>query len=482
MFAYIFIFVLALTPALQAVFDLTLQLALQRAVLCASAAWLLLQARGAGLPAGLGSRKFYPLWAAALLTLLSLLFSPLRGWVYNEWGNYAAGLLVFLFASCIDKESRDRVERGILWGGWLVFSVSVGQVFLLRNFAALPPLTNLNALALYAVMLLPLALGRRNWALAAAMAVLVVWTQSLGAALAGLAAAGAYALSRPGGRQWRENLLPLAALGALAAFVFYLLQADSVAGRLAWWRSAWEMFLARPLSGFGHASYTWAQAAFQPDGAFREHAIYAHNYYLEFLAENGLPAAAAWFWLIFSALRRRQGLAKYALVAALAHSLVDFGLSVPANFWIFCWLLASPVEETPTEKPARPALAAGAVLAALLAAALLALDLRSLAFERARGRALAAAAAGGLPAAEAALAPALVPGLLRGPALEFLGRLAAADKTAPPGYRSAVYYEMALLENRYCAGAWGALRRIYSAPGLEARAEGLERRRREVYE
>jgi len=40
---------------------------------------------------------------------------------------------------------------------------------------------------------------------------------------------------------------------------------------------------------------------------------------------------------------------------------------------------------------------------------------------------------------------------------------------------------MALLENRYSASAWRALRHIYSQPGLEGSAAGLERRRLEVF-
>jgi len=57
----------------------------------------------------------------------------------------------------------------------------------------------------------------------------------------------------------------------------------------------------------------------------------------------------------------------------------------------------------------------------------------------------------------------------------------AADRSAPPGFASAVYFEMVLLENPYSARAWAALRRLYSAPGLEARAAGLEARRREGF-
>lgn len=480
MLSYIFLFVLGISPALQAVFDLPLQLAFQRAVLLGCLASVFLGAYGGGLPRGFAEKRSYPLWAAAGLSFISLLASPFKGFVFNEWGNYAAGLLIFLFATFLNKEERGRIERAVILGAWLVFGVSLLQAFVLENFLAGPPLTNLNALALYAVMLIPVALERRNWFLAGAMVVLAVWTQSLGAVLAGLVAAGFYAASRLKGAELKDNFWLLAALAALAVPVFYLLQADSVAGRLAWWRSAWEMFSHRPLTGFGHASFTWAQAAFQPAGAFREHAIYAHNYYLEFLAENGLPAALAWFWFLFAAARAKTGLARYSVIAALVHSTLDFGLSVPANFWLFCFLLSSPAEQPGGQgffRPSRRAAGAALAFTCLLLAALAALDLRSLSFEKARGRVLAGLS---LPEAEAVLRPALGTKLFRGPALELLGR-SAADPGAEPGFRSAVYYEMALLENRYSATAWSALRRIYARPGLEPGAAGLERRRLEVY-
>ena len=239
------------------------------------------------------------------------------------------------------------------------------------------------------------------------------------------------------------------------------------------------MFLARPLTGFGHASFTWAQAAFQAEGVFREHAIYAHNYYLEFLSENGLPAAILWFWLLLRAARTRTGLVKYSIIAALVHSLVDFGLSVPANFWLFCYLLSSEAAAGESVRVSRRWAAAALVLAVLFETALLGLDYRSLAFEKARGRALAASVRGDAAGAEAELRPALETKLFRAPALEFLGRLNLTAKDA--GFNAAVYFEMALLENRYSAASWRALKRIYSVPGREEAAAGLERRRAEVF-
>lgn len=478
MLVYIFSAVLALSPVLQAVFDLPLQLAFQRAVLAGCLAWLFLGLRKRGLPRGLLEKRFYPLWAAAALSFASLIASPFKGYIFNEWGNYAAGLLIFVFASFLDPAERGKGVRALLWGGWLVFGLSLFQAFGLGSFASHPPLTNLNALALYSVLLIPAAIELRMWPLAGAMLILMVWTQSVGAALAVLAAAGFYVVDRLKGRELRENAWLLGVLGVMALAALYLLQADSVAGRLAWWKSAWDMFSARPALGFGHASFTWAQAMFQGGGAFREHAIYAHSYYLEFLAENGLFAALAWFWLLFSAARARSGLIKYSVIAALAHSFVDFGLSVPANFWIFCFLLSSPAEAE-GEQLSRGAAARALGLALLLAAALASLDLRGLAFERARGRAAAAMAAGAPELAEAELRPALDRKLFRAPALELLGRL----NLATPGgdFRAAVFYEQALLENRYSSASWRALKKIYSAPGREREAAGLELRRQEVY-
>ncbi|MCM2267168.1 MAG: O-antigen ligase family protein [Elusimicrobiales bacterium] len=479
MTGYIFAAIFLLAPLLQAVMDLPLLLAFQQAALLACLAWLFLRWQEGGLPRGLAQRRFYPLWAAAGLTLLALVFSPFRGYIFPEWGSYAAGLLIFLCASFLSDEERSLADRAVAAAAWAVFAVCLAQAFWLKTFAAHPPFTNLNALALYAVMMIPLALQRRDWALTGAMVILVVWTQSLGAALAGLTAAGFYAAGRYRSGELRGSGWLLAALGALGLLSFYLLQAGSVAGRLAWWRSAWEMFLASPATGFGCASFAWAQAAFQQAGTQVEHSLYAHNYYLEFLAENGLPAAAAWFWVLFAAARRKTGLAKYSVIAALAHSVVDFGLSVPANFWLFCYLLASPADAAPDAAPRRRLLPAALALAALLEAALLALGWRALAFERAKERALAAFTAGDAARAEAELRPELGRKLFRLPALELLGRL---NLTAPDGgARAAVYFEMALLENRYSAFSWRALARIYSAARKPELAAGLERRRREVF-
>lgn len=489
MLVYVFACVLLLAPLLQTVFDLPLQLAFQQAVLLAFLAWCgFPYSRGESLLPVFGKR-FWGLWAAAAFSMLALLVSPFKGYIFNEWGNYAAGLLIFIVSSFLNKEERSKTDGALAAGAWLVFALVIAQIFILKNISQNPPLTNFNALALYCLMVLPLALARKAWLLAAAMAALVVISQSAGGALAGFGAAGIYSAGRWfRGRGGTGNKLFFAGMVVSAAGVLYVLQAESMAGRLAWWHSAWHMFAARPVTGFGYASFTWAQAGFQAAGAFREHSIYAHNYYLEYMAENGLPAAAIWFAFLFYAVRARKGLVKYSVIAALLHSFVDFGLAVPANFWLFCYLAASPCEDVPGQ-PAAPRwggrlLPAKAVLLLilLLEGALLSLNFKSLAFEKARLRAVSAALSRGRAAAQEQLRPYLAGRLFRGPALEYLGSLTiAGPANSDKDFSSAVYYEMALLENPYSSPAWRALERIYGAPGREGAAADLAARKARVY-
>ncbi|HOX23429.1 MAG TPA: hypothetical protein PLL10_08195, partial [Elusimicrobiales bacterium] len=73
--------------------------------------------------------------------------------------------------------------------------------------------------------------------------------------------------------------------------------------------------------------------------------IYAHNWLLQFAAEYGVLCVV--LWLIWAILRL-SSLSKgylWAVIAVFLHSLIDFTLSAPAIFFVFCWLLAAGDEE-----------------------------------------------------------------------------------------------------------------------------------------
>lgn len=116
------------------------------------------------------------------------------------------------------------------------------------------------------------------------------------------------------------------------------------AGRKDIWAATWRTFAAHPLAGVGFGGY-WVAVSGHHEGSGGLVPQQAHNDYLEVLASGGIVGAAvvAAFLLLFvrrAAPRLRAGspFARAACLGALTglcgvavHSLVEFGLHVPAN-------------------------------------------------------------------------------------------------------------------------------------------------------
>jgi O-antigen ligase len=69
-------------------------------------------------------------------------------------------------------------------------------------------------------------------------------------------------------------------------------------GRIEIWGEAFNLFKTNPFLGVGLGAYSYE---IKPTAGYRE-PIYAHNLYLEFLAEIGIPGLLFWLGIIFSAL------------------------------------------------------------------------------------------------------------------------------------------------------------------------------------
>jgi O-antigen ligase len=122
--------------------------------------------------------------------------------------------------------------------------------------------------------------------------------------------------------------------------------------RLPIWRDSLRAIRDFKWMGTGLGTYDWAalhyQTSFLSNGY--EH---AHNDYLEFAAEIGIPAAALLFaglWALVvraarTAIRSNRRSAAIlaagsagALAAILLHAVTDFNLQIPANALLFCWV------------------------------------------------------------------------------------------------------------------------------------------------
>lgn len=123
--------------------------------------------------------------------------------------------------------------------------------------------------------------------------------------------------------------------------------------RLSIWQGTWTLIRERPLLGTGLGTFPIAFTGVQTTflGEFVNH---AHNDYLEFASDIGLPAALALFasiiYLLVRAVRNAfQAENRFdravalgcsgSILAILLHSLTDFNLHIPANALLFSTVL-----------------------------------------------------------------------------------------------------------------------------------------------
>jgi O-antigen ligase len=131
-----------------------------------------------------------------------------------------------------------------------------------------------------------------------------------------------------------------------------ILRFASSDGRGPVWQDTLHLIAAYPVFGTGLGGYESAFTRFNTS-QFTLVQDYAHNDYLQFLAELGaigfLIAAALFVWILVRSFRaalrhpdhdgRWLGIAcSAALVAILMHSFVDFNLYVPANATVLAWI------------------------------------------------------------------------------------------------------------------------------------------------
>ena len=135
---------------------------------------------------------------------------------------------------------------------------------------------------------------------------------------------------------------------------FANLWTDLETGRLPIWRAAIAMALDHPVFGHGWGSFDFLVDGYRdtPTGLDTS---YAHNDYLQVFAETGIVGLSFVVWLLALLARRIvRGLSSpmipearftilwlaIGIVAALVHSVADFGLRIPGVAFMFTVLLA----------------------------------------------------------------------------------------------------------------------------------------------
>ncbi len=202
------------------------------------------------------------------------------------------------------------------------------------------------------------------------------------AALGGMFTAGSLALGRGlgGAKRW----IPVSAVGLAVVLAFIFLPIDPLIARFAHfaateeissdtraqiWRETLWMIRDFPAFGCGLGSYEWCFQRYKAVAPMNT-VDYAHNDYLQVMAEMGIPGFAIGLAFVALILARAMGAAegegsvdeRYlalgctgSLMALVLHSLVDFNLYIPPNAMAVAWVMgAAAALHTPKAWPGWP--------------------------------------------------------------------------------------------------------------------------------
>ncbi len=136
-------------------------------------------------------------------------------------------------------------------------------------------------------------------------------------------------------------------------------ETPSFSARVTVWGGVAEMIEDYPLLGAGPGTFATVFTQYQPPGQGARYFM-AHNDYLHFISEAGLPLIAVITWMIIALYRKGfrkmqnpsrlvRGItigAMTGITAILVHSISDFNLHIPANallFTVLAALIAAPL-------------------------------------------------------------------------------------------------------------------------------------------
>ncbi len=218
-------------------------------ILCA---WAIIQTTDGQIPKP-NRPEFLWAMAVSLLSGASAWASPIPSVAASSWRSIILGLWIFPAVSLISKEQRKTIENAILLSAWALTILAVFQRLLspAGEINALMP--NPNIFAGVLILLLPLALERKNLPLGILLTLCLLWTRSVGAWL-GLAVA-AIILQKQLGAKMRWIALTIAALCATALIRKFSL--PDFPNRWIWWKAAYHISLSMPWLGYGPGGFAY---------------------------------------------------------------------------------------------------------------------------------------------------------------------------------------------------------------------------------
>ena len=306
-----------------------------------------------------------------LALIISVIFSTFKLNSFIELYRYISALLLFLIIATLNHENRTRVARILVFAGLAIALFGIYQRFFgfkdilgyltkqnsptsftidyISRKRVFYPFVTPNTLGGYLAMILPLALifKDRNW-LIVPLSFALLLTQSMGALLSLFFAVLIY-FSFQGKLKKREIIFLLSLiLIIICVFVARVgIQKEharplmSTLMRLNYWKESLLVIKKFPLTGVGLGNF------------FISSSLFAHNSFLQILAEMGILGIIAFIWLINKVLAmafrilKKSGKKELALLLIanltfLLNNVMDFSFFLPEVmlvWWVILGLL-----------------------------------------------------------------------------------------------------------------------------------------------
>jgi len=276
-------------------------------------------------------------WAAFLAAWagMAAFLGPLRAYALPAWNVWLAGLGVMLAVNVMPDHERRFADRALRALAWALVLTAFYQYFVMGVPRPGASLLNQNVFAGAILLLLPLAVEKRDWILGAGLLICLAWTRSVGAWL-GLAAALLIVKRRSPLWAGAGALMGLACL----LLVYAKLDSPDMLHRWQWWRAAAAMAGSRPWFGFGPGTYAYVLPAYVQSSRPLA-TLFAHQHILETAAQCGWPFALAWLAGLLRFLKSGPQAKRIGAAALLVQSCWDYALSIPGVLWLFCYVAAS---------------------------------------------------------------------------------------------------------------------------------------------
>ncbi len=284
---------------------------------------------------------------------LSYCFSYSKFTSREEFLNWLNYLVFFLFASIFSKEKK-LFCQGIVCLALLLTLNGIFEYFFRGEYPLKSSLINPNIFAGYLIMVIPLTINQiidvkpgiresRWYFLVGSILIIgLILTGSWGAILSLLIALALFSRQLSIFKKVPALfLIPI--IIVIALFILKFFQ-PGTCNRLNWWQGAAEMFLTRPLTGIGLGNFARYYPQFKMGGL---NSLYAHNHYLQMLAESGIFSLVLFIGVLIYFFREREknlGICM-GITALLVHNFIDYNLAIPGvalTFWTLLGLEINP--------------------------------------------------------------------------------------------------------------------------------------------